>query len=508
MPGFRRFKTNFKKQTLNQFSSPSDLNTLAIGALNTDQLAYVDENGVVKILATTSDITGAVLLQGTEVTNTSDKVYTINHVETDVTNIPLVSLTVPSSGATLLVSNILNITSTSFDVVLSGIPPEAGYEINWIRAAIIGNLGGGGSLGTQVFSDGIFVNTMELSGGIPTSLVPDTSGAYDLGSSERPFKDLYLTNNSIYLGDDVLSTGVGSLKLNGVDISFNGDASNISYTPAISGSWTPVPDDVAEALDILRVDVDNVSGAAITSLPASSVTFDTSGMCITGDNVQIVIDNLETNLRTDIINVDAALTNFVTNKFDSIGGSNYGSVFYTSDTGALTNISTFTVDTSSSTITTITSGSTATSEVIEYTNVYLEGSLFVTQDTSGNEGIISAEGIISSDTRIDSPGFKVNVIQDSGSSFTPDISQASIFEYTLTSPVCTISIPVNMEVGQSINIIIIQDGSGSRVATFNASYLWPGGVTPTFSSGAGDIDVISVVRANSGYLATVVLDFG
>ena len=43
-------------------------------------------------------------------------------------------------------------------------------------------------------------------GGVNSSLIPDTSEVYDLGSPTNKFRDLYLTNNTIYLGEDSIST--------------------------------------------------------------------------------------------------------------------------------------------------------------------------------------------------------------------------------------------------------------------------------------------------------------
>jgi hypothetical protein len=48
-----------------------------------------------------------------------------------------------------------------------------------------------------------------------SAIVPDTSGVYDLGSSAKPWKDLYLKGSTIYLGNATLSENDD----NGVDVS-------------------------------------------------------------------------------------------------------------------------------------------------------------------------------------------------------------------------------------------------------------------------------------------------
>ena len=55
-------------------------------------------------------------------------------------------------------------------------------------------------------------------GGVNSSLIPDTSEVYDLGSPTNKFRDLYLTNNTIYLGEDSISTFEGRIKVNNIPL--------------------------------------------------------------------------------------------------------------------------------------------------------------------------------------------------------------------------------------------------------------------------------------------------
>lgn len=62
-----------------------------------------------------------------------DNKFTISHPNVDIEqSVPVVSLTIPGSGSTIYVEAITNRTSTSFDVILSGIPSISGYAINYI----------------------------------------------------------------------------------------------------------------------------------------------------------------------------------------------------------------------------------------------------------------------------------------------------------------------------------------------------------------------------------------
>lgn len=66
----------------------------------------------------------------------------------------------------------------------------------------------------------------------------------------------------------------------------------------------------------------------------------------------------------------------------------------------------------------------------------------------------------------------------------------------------------DVAVGQSVKLIVIQDGTGSRtVGSWDADIKWAGGTVPTLSTGANDIDVITCLRRASDYLCDESLDF-
>lgn len=91
----------------------------------------------------------------------------------------------------------------------------------------------------------------------------------------------------------------------------------------------------------------------------------------------------------------------------------------------------------------------------------------------------------------------------SSTSISVDAATASVHTVTLAhAATFTIS---NMVSGQSILIIITQDGTGSRTGTFT-SVKFPGGA-PTLSTGAGDIDAISVFYDGTNYLGNIAQDF-
>lgn len=95
-------------------------------------------------------------------------------------------------------------------------------------------VGSGSGGGTQITATTIDVSAMELSGGIPTSLVPDASGAYDLGSAERPWRELYLVGNTIYMDGEPLSVQDNRLLFG------KNNKKTIAFTEEISGAKTEI----------------------------------------------------------------------------------------------------------------------------------------------------------------------------------------------------------------------------------------------------------------------------
>ena len=59
-------------------------------------------------------------------------------------------------------------------------------------------------------------NKVNLDGTVKGNIIPDTNVAYDIGSSTKRFKDLYLSGNTIHLGSSTLSVDAnGNFQLSG-----------------------------------------------------------------------------------------------------------------------------------------------------------------------------------------------------------------------------------------------------------------------------------------------------
>ena len=85
------------------------------------------------------------------------------------------------------------------------------------------------------------------------------------------------------------------------------------------------------------------------------------------------------------------------------------------------------------------------------------------------------------------------------SSYAIDISTGNVFNLILSAN-CTFTFtnPPASGVSCSFTLILAQDGTGSRTATWPAAVKWPGGTAPTLSTAAGAIDVLTFTTVDGG----------
>lgn len=89
---------------------------------------------------------------------------------------------------------------------------------------------------------------------------------------------------------------------------------------------------------------------------------------------------------------------------------------------------------------------------------------------------------------------------------TPDRSTGRTFIYTLTGNV-TLANPTNLNPGESIDIVFIQDGTGSRLlSAVGTLWKFPGG-TKTLSTPAGSVDCIKGIYDGTRILANLSLAY-
>lgn len=96
----------------------------------------------------------------------------------------------------------------------------------------------------------------------------------------------------------------------------------------------------------------------------------------------------------------------------------------------------------------------------------------------------------------------------SSSTITVDCGLAPV--HTVTLGTNTGFVISNLGTGQSVTIIITQDGTGSRTATFgtdgSTAVKFPGGA-PTLSTGAADIDIVTIFNDGTNYYGNCAKDY-
>lgn len=90
-------------------------------------------------------------------------------------------------------------------------------------------------------------------------------------------------------------------------------------------------------------------------------------------------------------------------------------------------------------------------------------------------------------------------VASSGTSYTVDLSTANIFNITMTGN-CTFTFtnPPASGVSYSFMLILTQDATGSRTATWPASVKYPNSSTPTLTTTANKTDILNFITVNGG----------
>jgi hypothetical protein len=94
---------------------------------------------------------------------------------------------------------------------------------------------------------------------------------------------------------------------------------------------------------------------------------------------------------------------------------------------------------------------------------------------------------------------------NSGTSQTVDWSTGNTQSYTLTGN-CTFTF-ANPTAGLHLTLILTQDGTGSRTATWPATVKWSNAVAPVLSTVAGKVDLIGFIWDNTSYYAVSSLTY-
>ena len=154
-----------------------------------------------------------------------------------------------SGGQAVTASSLEAGTELVWDASTVGYSLEANDEIQiqyeTTTGGSVGNGGNGGASGTSGSSgtsgaagaagadgtsgsSGTSGSNATLGGTMTSSIIPDTNAQYDLGSAENKIRHLYLSDNSLNLGDQVISmTAGGNIQLPPIQIGSGDSAFNI-----------------------------------------------------------------------------------------------------------------------------------------------------------------------------------------------------------------------------------------------------------------------------------------
>ena len=88
----------------------------------------------------------------------------------------------------------------------------------------------------------------------------------------------------------------------------------------------------------------------------------------------------------------------------------------------------------------------------------------------------------------------------SATAMTFNCARSNVFAVTLTANVTTAPTLPNPKDGQTVNVFLTQDATGSRTMTWPASFKWPGGTVPSLTTSANAVDMlVATYRAATGH---------
>jgi hypothetical protein len=158
-------------------------------------------------------------------------------------------------------------------------------------------------------------------------------------------------------------------------------------------------------------------------------------------------------------------------------------------------------------------GSPSGSPIVSYDSgstaaVYKDANITVKGHTTANTMTVTGTTSFTGATSIDDltlKGFQETVValgnQSGDISSSLNVDNGTIYSVTATGGI-TINSLANAVAGTSFVLIVTQDGSGNHTLTAGSDIKWAGGLN-TLSTGAGDIDVISIFYDGTVYYASL-----
>ena len=92
-----------------------------------------------------------------------------------------------------------------------------------------------------------------------------------------------------------------------------------------------------------------------------------------------------------------------------------------------------------------------------------------------------------------------------GGVLTLDMTESNVFTSTLTENVTTLTLS-NPAQGQTVNMLLTQDATGSRLMTWPASFKWPGGTASVLSTNSNAVDLLVITYIGTDWYASMIKD--
>jgi hypothetical protein len=86
-----------------------------------------------------------------------------------------------------------------------------------------------------------------------------------------------------------------------------------------------------------------------------------------------------------------------------------------------------------------------------------------------------------------------------------DLSTGNVFTINLSTNISTLTLS-NASVGTYL-VKFVQDATGSRTVSFPAAWKWAGGISPTLTTTANKLDIVTLVYDGTIFYATIVKNF-
>lgn len=175
--------------------------------------------------------------------------------------------------------------------------------------------------------------------------------------------------------------------------------------------------------------------------------------------------------------------------------ANNGNIYWSTPTAAVAALLRYNYDASLMTIGTNVAGDSL---------VFYTGASATALTIDSNQDFTFAGDIKLADNILERPVLKdygeTGVSASSTTTYTVDLTSGNVFDITLTGNCTfTFSNPPATGTGGSFTLILTQDGTGSRTATWPASVDWAGGTAPTLTTTATTgVDVLTFITVDAG----------